>query len=70
MIQNYTINTGVNFMMDYNQGETAGNSEHKGNTHGTGVEFEAHTDDKCKPKYFVFNSQVRLSGFYKWKYCI
>lgn len=61
MIQNYTINSGVNFMMDDNQGETAGINEHKDNVHANGVEFEAHTDDKCQPKYFVFNSQVRLS---------
>ncbi|XP_073476066.1 sodium-coupled neutral amino acid transporter 4 [Aquarana catesbeiana] len=58
MIQNYTIDSGVNFMMDYNQGETAGIGEHKDNTHGSVVEIEAHRDEKCKPKLFVFNSQT------------
>ncbi|KAM3926951.1 sodium-coupled neutral amino acid transporter 4 [Leptodactylus fuscus] len=57
MMHNYTLNSGVNFMMDYTQ-EGTGFNEHKDNNHGSGVEFEAHTDDKCKPKYFVFNSQT------------
>ncbi|XP_044136322.1 sodium-coupled neutral amino acid transporter 4 isoform X2 [Bufo gargarizans] len=57
MMQNYTLSSGVNFMMDYTQ-EGTGLNEHKDNNHGSGVEFEAHTDDKCQPKYFVFNSQT------------
>ncbi|XP_056429966.1 sodium-coupled neutral amino acid transporter 4 [Hyla sarda] len=57
MMQNYTIDTGVNFMMDYTQ-EGAGLTEHKDTNHGSGVEFEAHPEDKCQPKYFVFNSQT------------
>lgn len=34
--------------------------------HSTGVHFEPHPDDEemCTPKYFVFNSQVRL-GWWK-----
>ncbi|KAM9311153.1 sodium-coupled neutral amino acid transporter 4 [Gastrophryne carolinensis] len=58
MVQNYTVDSGLNFMMDYNQGKTVGLNEQKDNSHGSGVEYEAHTDDKCQPKYFVFNSQT------------
>ncbi|GAB5573692.1 sodium-coupled neutral amino acid transporter 4 [Prionailurus iriomotensis] len=29
-----------------------------GSLHGSGVEYEAHSDDKCQPKYFVFNSRT------------
>ncbi|XP_068132696.1 sodium-coupled neutral amino acid transporter 4 [Hyperolius riggenbachi] len=58
MIQNYTMDAGMNFMIDYNQGETTGLNEPKESSHSSGVEYEAHTDDKCKPKYFVFNSQT------------
>ncbi|XP_075065187.1 sodium-coupled neutral amino acid transporter 4 [Mixophyes fleayi] len=56
MIPNYTTSSDVNFMMDYTKGQTPVLNEH--NDHASGVEFEAHTDDKCKPKYFVFNSQT------------
>ncbi|XP_063783428.1 sodium-coupled neutral amino acid transporter 4 [Pseudophryne corroboree] len=58
MIQNYTVSSGVNFMMDYTQGETPELNQHKDSDHESKVEFEAHTDDKCQPKYFVFNSQT------------
>lgn len=61
VIPNYTISSrsGVNLMMDYSQ-EGTGLNEQKHSNHGSGVEFEAHADDKCQPKYFVFNSQAGL----------
>ncbi|KAG9490241.1 hypothetical protein GDO78_005891, partial [Eleutherodactylus coqui] len=58
MMHNYTPSSGVNFMMDYTEEGTSLNHEHKDNNHRTGVEFEAHTDDKCQPKYFIFNSKT------------
>ncbi|MEE6480749.1 hypothetical protein FKM82_012663 [Ascaphus truei] len=58
MVQNDTAAPGVNFMMDYTHGQTAGIDEQKDSNHGNGVEYEAHSDDKCKPQYFVFNSQT------------
>uniref|UniRef100_A0A452SXL6 Solute carrier family 38 member 4 n=1 Tax=Ursus maritimus TaxID=29073 RepID=A0A452SXL6_URSMA len=52
--------SGVNFMMDYTHQNPAGLDENqaKSSLHGTGVEYEAHGDDKCQPKYFVFNSRT------------
>uniref|UniRef100_A0A8C5MQP4 Solute carrier family 38 member 4 n=1 Tax=Leptobrachium leishanense TaxID=445787 RepID=A0A8C5MQP4_9ANUR len=58
IVQNITDNSEVNFMMDYTQGKTTELNEHKDHHPVDGVEYEAHTDDKCKPKYFVFNSQT------------
>ncbi|KAM4749513.1 sodium-coupled neutral amino acid transporter 4 [Rhinophrynus dorsalis] len=58
MIQNESVGSGVNFMVDFTQGQIKGLDEHKDSKHGSGVEYEAHTEDKCKPKYFVFNSQT------------
>lgn len=49
----------VNFMMDYAQHNPAGlGEEAAGTLHSDGVEYEAHSADKCQPKYFVFNSRV------------
>lgn len=68
---------GVNFMMDYTHQNPAGLDENqaKGSLHGSGVEYEAHSDDKCQPKYFVFNSRVSDeptktagSSFYKLRW--
>ncbi|XP_053318227.1 sodium-coupled neutral amino acid transporter 4 [Spea bombifrons] len=56
VIQNNTHSSEMNFMMDYTQ--AAGLNEHKDRNPNSGVEYEAHTDDKCQPKYFVFNSQT------------
>lgn len=59
-LPNNSDSTGVNFMMDYTHRSPAGLDENqaKGSLHGSGVEFEARNDDKCQPKYFVFNSRV------------
>lgn len=60
MLPNNSESSGVNFMMDYTHQNPAGLDENqaKGSLHGSGVEYEAHSDDKCQPKYFVFNSRV------------
>ncbi|KAM4675539.1 sodium-coupled neutral amino acid transporter 4 isoform 1-T2 [Discoglossus pictus] len=58
MIHNDTLGTGMNFMLDSSQGQADGLNVLKESNHGSGVEYEVHTDDKCKPKYFVFNSQT------------
>uniref|UniRef100_A0A8D0M2V5 Solute carrier family 38 member 4 n=1 Tax=Sus scrofa TaxID=9823 RepID=A0A8D0M2V5_PIG len=59
MVPNNSESSGVNFMMDYTHQKPAGLDENqaKGSLHGSGVEYEAHSDDKCQPKYFVFNSR-------------
>ncbi|XP_004638645.1 sodium-coupled neutral amino acid transporter 4 [Octodon degus] len=58
-LPNNSDSAGVNFMMDYTHRNPTGLDENqaKGSLHRTGVEFEAH-DDKCQPKYFVFNSRT------------
>ncbi|XP_005406656.1 PREDICTED: sodium-coupled neutral amino acid transporter 4 [Chinchilla lanigera] len=58
-LPNNSDGTGVNFMMDYTHRNPAGPDENqaKGSLDGSGVEFEAH-NDKCQPKYFVFNSRT------------
>uniref|UniRef100_A0A8D1XQS1 Amino acid transporter transmembrane domain-containing protein n=1 Tax=Sus scrofa TaxID=9823 RepID=A0A8D1XQS1_PIG len=60
MVPNNSESSGVNFMMDYTHQKPAGLDENqaKGSLHGSGVEYEAHSDDKCQPKYFVFNSRT------------
>lgn len=60
MLPNNSESSGVNFMMDYTHQNPAGLDENqaKSSLHGSGVEYEAHSDDKCQPKYFVFNSRV------------
>ncbi|KAM6154956.1 sodium-coupled neutral amino acid transporter 4 [Erethizon dorsatum] len=59
-LPNNSDSTGVNFMMDYTHHNPTGLDENhaKGSLHGSGVEFEAHNDDKCQPKYVVFNSRT------------
>ncbi|XP_071074897.1 sodium-coupled neutral amino acid transporter 4 isoform X2 [Dasypus novemcinctus] len=57
-LPNNSESTGVNFMMDYTQRHPAGLEESKGPLRDSGVQYEAHTDDKCQPKYFVFNSRT------------
>lgn len=77
MLPNNSEISGVNFMMDYTHQNPTGLDEHqaKGSLHGSGVEYEAHSDDKCQPKYFVFNSRVseeptKMAGssFYKLRW--
>ncbi|XP_078531490.1 sodium-coupled neutral amino acid transporter 4 [Lissotriton helveticus] len=58
MVQNHTRSSGVNFMMEYTHGQTTALDEKQARDTSGGVEFEAHTDDACKPKLFIFNSQT------------
>ncbi|ELK36387.1 Sodium-coupled neutral amino acid transporter 4 [Myotis davidii] len=60
MLPNDSESSGVNFMMDYTHQNPAGLDDNpaKDSLHGSGVEYEAHSDDKCQPKYFVFNSRT------------
>lgn len=60
MLPNNSESTDVNFMMDYTHRSPAGLDENKakGSLQSSGIEYEAHSDDKCEPKYFVFNSRV------------
>ncbi|EFB13416.1 hypothetical protein PANDA_011289, partial [Ailuropoda melanoleuca] len=60
MLPNDSESSGVNFMMDYTHRNPAGLDENqaKNSLRGSGVEYEAHGDDKCQPKYFVFNSRT------------
>lgn len=62
---NDSESTGVNFMMDYAHRNPAGPEESQAATatatgplHSNGVQYEAHSGDKCQPKYFVFNSRT------------
>ncbi|XP_038596795.1 sodium-coupled neutral amino acid transporter 4 isoform X2 [Tachyglossus aculeatus] len=59
-LPNNSESLGVNFMMDYTHGNSAGLDEKQGKDplHGSGVEYEAHGEDKCQPKYFAFNSRT------------
>lgn len=63
MLPNNSERSDMNFMMDYTHQNPSGLDENqaKGSLHGSGVEYEAHSDDKCQPKYFVFNSRVSES---------
>lgn len=60
MLPNNSESTGVNFMVDYTHRDPEGLDEKPaaGPLHGSGVEYEAHSGDKCQPKYFVFNSRT------------
>ncbi|XP_012874168.1 PREDICTED: sodium-coupled neutral amino acid transporter 4 [Dipodomys ordii] len=60
MFPNNSESSGVNFMMDYTHRSPSGLDENKAKNSllGSGVEYEAHSDDKCQPKYFVFNSRT------------
>lgn len=59
-LPNNSESAGVNFMMDYTHHNPAGLDEKQaaGPLHNSGVEYEAHSGDKCQPKYFVFNSRT------------
>ncbi|XP_062990037.1 sodium-coupled neutral amino acid transporter 4 [Elgaria multicarinata webbii] len=61
MLPNDSANSGLNFMMDSTHKQySSGFEETKDKLHQSGVEYEAHgeDDDKCQPKYFVFNSRT------------
>ncbi|CAO2601145.1 Sodium-coupled neutral amino acid transporter 4 [Lemmus lemmus] len=60
MLPNDSEITDVNFMMDYTHRSPTGRDENQatGPLHSSGVEYEAHSGDKCQPKYFVFNSRT------------
>lgn len=57
VLPNNSQNSGVNFMMDDTHKHPTGLEENqvKNSFHDSGVEFEANNDDKCQPKYFIFN---------------
>ncbi|XP_007517258.1 sodium-coupled neutral amino acid transporter 4 [Erinaceus europaeus] len=57
ILPNNSESSGVNFMMDYTNKIPTGLEENqsKGSLHGSGVQYEAQDDDRCQPKYFVFN---------------
>lgn len=58
-LPNISESEGVGFMMDYTPHSPAGlGEEAEGTLHSNGVQYEAHSSDKCQPKYFVFNSRV------------
>lgn len=63
MLPNDSAHSEVNFMMDSTNRHYSGSEETKDRLKQSGVEYEAHGEenDKCQPKYFVFNSRVRLS---------
>lgn len=60
MLPNNSESIGVYYLMDYTHQNPAGfdDNQAKDSLHGSGVEYEAQSDDKCRPKYFVFNSRV------------
>nr|XP_017521709.2 sodium-coupled neutral amino acid transporter 4 isoform X1 [Manis javanica] len=60
MLPNSSESSGVDFMLDYTRQSPAGldGNQAKGSPPGTGVEYEAQSDDRCQPKYFVFNSRT------------
>ncbi|XP_051651765.1 sodium-coupled neutral amino acid transporter 4 isoform X1 [Manacus candei] len=60
MLPNESLGSGVNFMMDNTAGHLPGLEEPKDTSPKSSVEYEAHGDnsDKCRPKYFVFNSRT------------
>ncbi|XP_043943140.1 sodium-coupled neutral amino acid transporter 4-like [Protopterus annectens] len=61
-LQNGSVDSGLNFMMDYIHSHTNTHEDKlPGNSlHVSGVEYEVHSGsgDECRPKYFVFNSQT------------
>ncbi|CAK6443532.1 unnamed protein product [Pipistrellus nathusii] len=60
MLPNNSESIGVYYLMDYTHQNPAGfdDNQAKDSLHGSGVEYEAQSDDKCRPKYFVFNSRT------------
>lgn len=59
-LPNNSADLGVNFMMDSTNRQYSSFEETKDKLHQSGVEYEAHGEhnDKCQPKYFVFNSRT------------
>ncbi|XP_066490053.1 sodium-coupled neutral amino acid transporter 4 [Tiliqua scincoides] len=59
-LPNNSADLGVNFMLDSTNKQYSSFEETKDKLHQSGVEYEAHgeSDDKCQPKYFVFNSRT------------
>ncbi|KAJ7329762.1 hypothetical protein JRQ81_015936 [Phrynocephalus forsythii] len=61
MLPNSSSNSELNFMMDSNYKQYSSSFEEaKDKLHQSGVEYEEHGEDndKCQPKYFVFNSRT------------
>ncbi|OCT88955.1 sodium-coupled neutral amino acid transporter 4 [Xenopus laevis] len=58
MIENNTVASGVNFMLEDTKGQQTGNEGHEVPKHSSDIEYEVHNENKCQPKYFVFNSQT------------
>ncbi|CAI5785502.1 Uncharacterized protein PODLI_1B036092 [Podarcis lilfordi] len=60
MLPNDSANSEVNFMLDSTYKQYSSFEEAKDKMHQSGVEYEAHgeDDEKCTPKYFVFNSRT------------
>nr|XP_020651189.1 sodium-coupled neutral amino acid transporter 4 [Pogona vitticeps]XP_020651190.1 sodium-coupled neutral amino acid transporter 4 [Pogona vitticeps]XP_020651192.1 sodium-coupled neutral amino acid transporter 4 [Pogona vitticeps] len=61
MLPNNSTNSELNFMMDSTYKQYSSSIEEtKDRLHQSGVEYEAHGEDndKCQPKYFVFNSRT------------
>ncbi|KAG8439734.1 hypothetical protein GDO86_005779 [Hymenochirus boettgeri] len=56
LLENKTIVSGINFMIEDSQGHETDYEQKK--VYGTDVQYEVHSEDKCQPKYFVFNSQT------------
>ncbi|KAJ6653626.1 hypothetical protein lerEdw1_009002 [Lerista edwardsae] len=59
-LPNNSADLGVNFMLDSTNRQYSSFEETKEELHQSGVKYEAHGDDndKCQPKYFVFNSRT------------
>ncbi|XP_036312155.1 sodium-coupled neutral amino acid transporter 4 [Pipistrellus kuhlii] len=60
MLPNNSESTEMYYLMDYTDQNPArlNDNQAKDSLHGSGVEYEAQSDDKCQPKYFVFNSRT------------
>ncbi|XP_058512000.1 sodium-coupled neutral amino acid transporter 4 isoform X2 [Ochotona princeps] len=56
LLPNGSESTNVNFLVDLTQHGPAELTESQ--ARGSGMEFEAQSDSKCQPKYFVFNSRT------------
>ncbi|MBN3312956.1 S38A4 protein, partial [Atractosteus spatula] len=59
MLLNGTVNQDAGDE-EFSHGDTSVHVDQysEGAVHANGVHFEAHKEDMCKPKYFVFNSQT------------
>lgn len=62
MLQNGSVDSGLNFMMDYIHSHSSAHEDKLPDSplHTSSVEYEVHSGngDECRPKYFVFNSQT------------